>query len=70
MGFLENFSQYWFRVQMELFPWLEGSVGELSEKQRLLVSILELARIEEFVPCTSGLPGRNVKERAAIGKRQ
>jgi len=68
MGFLENISQYWFRVQMDLFPWLEESIGELSEKQRLLVSILELVRIEEFVPCTSGLPGRNAKERAAIAR--
>jgi hypothetical protein len=68
MSFLKNISQYWFRLQMDLFPWLEGSIGELSEKQRLLVSILELVRIEEFIPCTSGLPGRNAKERAAIAR--
>jgi len=29
MGFLENISQYWYRVQLELFPWIEDSVGEL-----------------------------------------
>lgn len=68
MGFLENISQYWYRVQMDLFPWIEDIVGELSAKQRLLVSILELIRIEEFVPCMSGLPGRNRKERAAIAR--
>jgi hypothetical protein len=43
MSFLKNISQYWFRLQMDLFPWLEGSIGELSEKQRLLVSILEFS---------------------------
>ncbi len=68
MGFLENISQYWYRVQMDLFPWIEDIVGELSAKQRLLVGILELIRIEEFVPCMSGLPGRNRKERAAIAR--
>jgi hypothetical protein len=68
MSFLENISQYWYRVQLELFPWIEDTVGELSVKQRLLVSILELVRIEEFVPCMSGLPGRNRKERAAIAR--
>lgn len=66
MGFLENISQCWFRVQMDLFPWLEESIEELREKQRFLVSILELVRIEEFVPCTIGLPGRNAKECATI----
>ena len=68
MGYLEYISQYWFRVQLELFPWLEDTVGELSAKQRLLVSILELVRIGEFMPSTSGLPGRNPKERAAIAR--
>jgi len=68
MSHLQDVSLYWFRVQPVLFPWLEANVGELSEKQRLLVSILELIRIEEFVPCTTGLPGRNAKERGAIAR--
>jgi hypothetical protein len=68
MGLLNSISQYWFRVQMELFPWLESTIGGLSEKQALLVTILELVKIEEFVPSSEGGPGRTLKERAAIAR--
>jgi len=68
MSFIGGLSPYWFRVQTELFPWLENTFGELSEKQKALVSVLELARIEEFVPSSLGGPGRTPKERGAIAR--
>ncbi len=43
MSFLGGtLSQFWLSVQGTLFPWLAAEVGELSEKQKQLVKILEL----------------------------
>ena len=44
-------SQYWAKIQGTLFPWLEEELDPLTEKQQQLVAILELVRIEEFLPC-------------------
>ncbi len=43
-------AKIWFEVQANLFPFLEEQMGPLSEREQKLVAILELARIEEFVP--------------------
>jgi len=42
-------SQFWNQVQGFLFPLIENEVGQLNDKQRLLVSILEMVRIEDRV---------------------
>ena len=42
-------SQFWLTVQGGLFPWLAEELGELSEKQKQLVGILELVKIESFI---------------------
>ena len=68
MRLLDSLSQYWSNIQRGLFPWLMEELGELTEKQRLLVSILEMVRVEEFVPRFYGLRGRKQKERAAIAR--
>jgi len=49
MSLHETLSQFWIRVQGGLFGWLEEELGELNAKQRQLVKILELLRIEGFV---------------------
>jgi len=61
-------SQYWNRIQGTLFPWLEEELDPLTEKQQQLIEILELIRIEQFIPIYRGLGGRPQKSRAAIAR--
>lgn len=65
---LESLSQYWLRIQGSLFPWLEEELDPLTEKQQQLVAILELVRIEKFIPSTLGCEGRPQKARGAIAR--
>jgi hypothetical protein len=64
----ETLSQYWLNIQGSLFPWLKEELGELTEKQQQLVMTLELARLEEFLSTTYGLPGRPPADRTAIAR--
>jgi hypothetical protein len=64
----ETLSQYWLNIQGSLFPWLKEELGELTEKQQQLVMTLELARLEEFLGTTYGLPGRPPADRTAIAR--
>ena len=68
MASVKILSQYWFRIQSSLFPWLEEQLGELTEKEEKLVAALELARIERFTSFSRSLRGRPPKERAAIAR--
>ena len=51
-----------------LFPLLEETLGELPEEYKRLASILELVRIEEFIPCSKFNMGRQPKDRSAIAR--
>lgn len=64
----EKLSQVWLTIQGRLFPWLEEELGALSEKQRQLVSILELAEVERFITTSRGWPGRPEKDRCPIAR--
>ena len=64
----ENLSQYWQCIQLNLFPWLAENFGPLSEKQQRLVSVLEMARVEEFIQSTHGYVGRPQDDRTAIAR--
>jgi hypothetical protein len=64
----ETLSHYWNKIQGSLFPWLEEELDPLTEKQQQLVAILELVRIEEFLPCYDGCEGRPRKTRSAIAR--
>src|SRR5687767_2739149 len=69
MSFLEGtLSQVWLTIQGTLFPWLEEELGELSEKQKRLVSILELLSIESFITRSRGYAGRPQEDRRAIAR--
>jgi hypothetical protein len=68
MPLADAISQYWFKIQSNLFPFLEEQLGELTEKERELVSTLELIRIEKFATYSRSLYGRPPKERAAIAR--
>jgi len=61
-------SQYWDTIQGTLFPWLEEEIDPLTEKQQQLITILELVRIEQFLPDCRGCEGRPPKTRAAIAR--
>jgi hypothetical protein len=56
------------RIQSSLFPWLEEQLGELTENEQRLVTILDLIRIERFTTVSRSLRGRPRKERAAIAR--
>jgi len=64
----KTLSQCWLSIQGRLFSFLEEELGELSKKQRQLVSILELIRIEGFITAIRGWPGRPEKDRRAIAR--
>lgn len=64
----ETLSSYWLTIQGNLFPWLKEEVGELTEKQMLLITVLETIRIEEYIPKNYGMTGRPLRYRAAIAR--
>jgi hypothetical protein len=68
MSLGETLSQFWLTVQGGLFEWLEEELGELSAKQKQLVKILELLRIEEYVRRRRRITGRPLEDRQAIAR--
>lgn len=65
---VDKLSQYWDRIQGTLFHWLEEELDSLTERQQQLVTILELVRIEQFLPDYRGYEGRPQKTRTAIAR--
>ncbi len=69
MSLKTNISQYWEKIQGTLFSYLEEELPPLTKKQQQLVAILEIIRIEEFLPTTcGGFQGRPEKSRKAIAR--
>jgi hypothetical protein len=68
MPLADKISDYWYRMQTSLFPFIEEQIGGLTEKEKELVSTLELLRIERFTKYSRSLYGRPPKERAAIAR--
>lgn len=64
----ETLAVYWRRIQQELFPFLADAVGPLGERDRLLVAVLELARVERFVARSVGLAGRPLACQASLAR--
>ena len=64
----KTLSHYWSKIQCSLFPWLEKELDPLTKKQQQLIAILELVRIEEFLPSLYGCEGRPRKTRSAIAR--
>jgi len=61
-------SQIWCMIQGCLFPFLEEVLEPLSEKQKQLVAILEVVRIEEFVRDSNKTRGRPPENRKALAR--
>lgn len=68
MSFRQNLSNFWNNIHRNLFPQLEEDIGELSTEHKKLISILELIRIEDFIPCSRFNEGRPSKQRKAIAR--
>lgn len=64
----ETVAQFWSNIQGTLFPYLEEVVGPLTKKQMQLIEILEVIRIEQFIPDYSQYEGRPRKTRSAIAR--
>lgn len=64
----QTLAQYWSKIQDTLFPQLEEVLDPLTAKQQQLVEILELIRIEQFIPDYFGCEGRPLKSRKAIAR--
>lgn len=64
----QTLAQYWSKIQDTLFPQLEEILDPLTAKQQQLVEILELIRIEQFIPDYFGCEGRPLKSRKAIAR--
>jgi hypothetical protein len=61
-------SQIWNNIQYKLFPFLEEGQGPLSPQHKKLISILELVKIESYLPCPLGCVGRPRKKRTALAR--
>jgi hypothetical protein len=61
-------AQYWSNIQGTLFPFLQEEIDPLTEKQQQLITILELVRIEQYVPDYRWCEGRPRKTRCAIAR--
>jgi hypothetical protein len=62
----QQLSRFSHLLQDELFPVVEAEVGELGEKARLLVAILEMIPLGRFIPCSQGWNGRPPRDRYVI----
>ena len=64
----QTLSRHWFSFQRELFPWLEEALGPLGERYERLVRVVELVRVEEWLPYSRGWRGRPLEDRAALAR--
>ena len=62
MPLKQTLSRHWFRFQRELFPWLEEALGPLGERYERLVRVVELVRVEEWLPYSRGGRGRPLED--------
>lgn len=63
-----SLSRFWDRIQDTLFPQLKVELGPLTGKLQQLVAILEVIRIERFLPRLIGFAGRPPKDRSALAR--
>ena len=66
---MDLLSPIWHKIQRTLFPEIEEDIGPLSKKQKQLIAILELARVEELVHGPRrGYVGRPEDDRRAMAR--
>jgi hypothetical protein len=64
----EFLSITWDHIQDNLFPWVRGELGPLTDLHKRVIVTLELARVETLVGVWRGLPGRPPSDRAALAR--
>ena len=68
MKCMKSLSQFWRTIQYQLVPMAEQNLGVLSEKHKKLIAVLELIRIEQYLPSRRFEAGRPRKDRQAIAR--
>ena len=68
MSLRSSISSWWVAVQEKLFPELEDGLGPLTERHMQIVTVLDMIRLEAFLPSWSGVPGRPLSERVSLGR--
>ena len=61
-------SQCWNTIQTSLFPWMQEELLPLTDQQKKLIAILEIIRIEEFIPWIFQWMGRPSASRRVIAR--
>ena len=57
MSLRARLSEFWFAIQLELFPALKEELGALGERYESLITVLEMVRVERQLPYLHGLRG-------------
>ena len=68
MSLRARLSTYWCAFQEHLFPGIEQDLGPLGERYQSFISVLELVRVEQHLPCCRSLRGRPQQDRAALAR--
>ena len=61
-----SLSSHWNKIQRNLFPGLNESLGPLSDKQMQLVNAVEMIRFEQFIKAQPRGPGRPAIDRISM----
>ena len=64
----QQITQFAQVLQSQLFPILEGELGELTPSAKRLVGALEMIPLARFIPVSRGWIGRPSKDREAIAR--
>ena len=68
MSLRARLSTYWCAFQERLFPTIEQDLGPLGERYQSFITVLELVRVEQHLPCCRTLRGRPQQDRAALAR--
>ena len=68
MYLLARLSSYWCAFQEHLFSTIEEDLGPLGERYQSFITVLELVRVEQHLPCCRSLRGRPQQDRAALAR--
>ena len=68
MSLRDSLTNTWDHIQAYLFPWLIEELGPLTEMHKQVITVLEVARVDEFVQTRFGGPGRPEKDRKALAR--
>ena len=68
MRTLANLGAFCTKIRQELFPALEEVSGPLTDKHQQVVLVLELVRVEDFLPYHYSSVGRPAHDRVSIAR--